>query len=322
MAEVALFSKHLGWLTVDQLGPVAAELGFTGVQLTVRPGGHVEPERVATDLPRAVRTLQLAGLTVSSVVTSLTRPEDPLTHTVLGTIAELGITRYRMGWYELPVAELQSPAGSRNPHSMSRRLRDALDSARQSLERFARLNEEAGLQGCYENHVGAGLAGASPWCLEELLRDLPPQWLGVEFDLRHAVIEGWSSWQPAFHLLRDRIGAVLVKDFTWEVEHTDAGTLSHLHPRDVPLGEGVAPFPTFLRLLHATGYDGLIVLHAEYPLSGTDAERRLEGSPGSVPGAPRDAFTRLAAGALVRDRETLEAWLRDAGLELSGPEEE
>ncbi|MFW6288660.1 MAG: sugar phosphate isomerase/epimerase, partial [Spirochaetota bacterium] len=84
MKPVALFSKHLGWLTIDQLGPVASEIGLEAVQLSVRPGGHIDPERAATDLPRAVRTLQLAGVAVPSVVTALTDPADDLTRRVVG----------------------------------------------------------------------------------------------------------------------------------------------------------------------------------------------------------------------------------------------
>ena len=49
------------WLTIDQLGVVANEIGFGAVQLTVRPGGHVEPDRVERGLPRALRTLTLAA---------------------------------------------------------------------------------------------------------------------------------------------------------------------------------------------------------------------------------------------------------------------
>ncbi|MFW5685840.1 MAG: sugar phosphate isomerase/epimerase family protein [Spirochaetota bacterium] len=307
MKPIALFSKHLGWLTIDQLGPVAAELGLTAVELTVRPGGHVEPARAKTDLPRAIRTLRLSGISVPSGVTSITRPSDPETPALLAAIAAQGIPRYRMGWFSLP--EVSGGKPTSDPPA----LRAALDAAKSALEGLVRLNEQFGLQGCYENHAGARFAGASPWSLWELVRDLPARHLGVEFDLRHAVVEGWSSWEPAYRLLSDRIGAVLVKDFTWEVRHTESGALAALHPQDVPLGEGVAPFPRLFELLRGDGYEGPVVLHAEYPVSPDDdpkrTPRQLEGRPGSVPGAPRDAFTRAAADALRRDLDRLREWI-------------
>src|SRR5688500_11924668 len=59
---IAVFSKHLQWLPFADVGPVIAESGFRAVDLTVRPGGHVLPERVEDDLPRAVETLRRSGL--------------------------------------------------------------------------------------------------------------------------------------------------------------------------------------------------------------------------------------------------------------------
>src|SRR5690242_5436255 len=66
---IAVFSKHLQWLPFADLGPVIADAGFTAVDLTVRPGGHVAPERVELDLPPAVETLRRSGLTVPLITT-------------------------------------------------------------------------------------------------------------------------------------------------------------------------------------------------------------------------------------------------------------
>ena len=52
--QLVMFSKHLGPLTVGRVGELVRELGFDGVDLTVRPGGHVLPESVDTDLPDTV----------------------------------------------------------------------------------------------------------------------------------------------------------------------------------------------------------------------------------------------------------------------------
>ena len=53
---LCLFSKHLPDLGYDDLGRQSKEFGFDGVDLTVRPKGHVLPENAARDLPRAVET--------------------------------------------------------------------------------------------------------------------------------------------------------------------------------------------------------------------------------------------------------------------------
>ena len=62
MATFCVFSKHLHWLSVDVLADALAEIGFDGVDLAVRPGGHVEPERVETELPAAGKNGLRAGI--------------------------------------------------------------------------------------------------------------------------------------------------------------------------------------------------------------------------------------------------------------------
>src|SRR6184192_1209308 len=71
------FSKHLPNLNYDDLGKAVSGAGFDGVDLTVRPGGHVLPERVAQDLPRAVETIRSHGLEVPMITTELTSAADP-----------------------------------------------------------------------------------------------------------------------------------------------------------------------------------------------------------------------------------------------------
>ena len=50
--EYCFFSKHLQGLSFDQIADIAAEVGVQGIEAPVRPGGHVEPERVEEDLPK------------------------------------------------------------------------------------------------------------------------------------------------------------------------------------------------------------------------------------------------------------------------------
>ena len=49
---ICIFSKHLQWCNYKEMADLAGEIGFDGVDLTVRPKGHVLPERVEEDLSR------------------------------------------------------------------------------------------------------------------------------------------------------------------------------------------------------------------------------------------------------------------------------
>src|SRR6476660_4034774 len=99
---IAVFSKHLQWLPFADVGPVIAESGFRAVDLTVRPDGHILPERVEEDLPRAVETLRRSGLTVPLITTAITDADDPLTRRVLTAAKKAGVTHYRMGYWNFP----------------------------------------------------------------------------------------------------------------------------------------------------------------------------------------------------------------------------
>ena len=52
--QIHLFSKHLQFLNYNNMSDAAANLGFNGLDLTVRRKGHVLPENVEQDLPIAV----------------------------------------------------------------------------------------------------------------------------------------------------------------------------------------------------------------------------------------------------------------------------
>ncbi len=60
--DISVFSKCLQWLDYSGMAAITAEAGFDGVDLTVRQGGHVLPERVEEDLPMAVEAATKAGI--------------------------------------------------------------------------------------------------------------------------------------------------------------------------------------------------------------------------------------------------------------------
>ncbi len=62
--QLCVFSKNLAKVEYSELGAIAKELGFDGVDLTVRPGGHVEPNLVNVDLVRAIESVHGAELEV------------------------------------------------------------------------------------------------------------------------------------------------------------------------------------------------------------------------------------------------------------------
>ena len=176
---IAVFSKHLQWLPVAEIGPLIVESGFRAVDLTVRPGGHVLPERVEEDLPRAVETLARYGLTVPMITTAITDASDPLTRRVLATAKKVGVSA-------LPDGLLGFSAARRPAQGTAIEMKPRVAA-------LASLNREIGIRGGYQNHVGTRVGG-SVWDLGVLLEGIGPDGLGVQYDIRHAVAEGGQSW--------------------------------------------------------------------------------------------------------------------------------
>src|SRR5271157_2782189 len=173
--KVCIFSKHLQFLQGDELAKAAAEIGFDGIDLTVRKGGHVEPERVKQDLPPLVALIRRHGLETPMVTTDIVDAETPFAEDILRTIADLGIRNYRWGGFQYTAAE---------PYPAQ------LDRFKARIAKLAALNARCRAGAMYHTHSGINLVGASIWDLYILLKDFDPQWVGVNYDVGHATIEG------------------------------------------------------------------------------------------------------------------------------------
>lgn len=274
---VCIFSKHLQFLDYDGAAETAAAMGFDGVDLTVRPGGHVHPQNVERDLPRAVEAFRRAGLETPMMATAVTAVDDPHAETVLRTAADLGIRYYRMGYLH---------------YDESAPLPETLDAYRARFERLADLNERLGLQGAYQNHDG-DMVGSPVWDLHRLVDGLDPAAVGVQYDVRHATVEGAHAWPLGMRLLAPYIRTTVIKDFAWEERN------GRWLVRNVPLGEGAVDFGAYFDLVRDLDVAGPISLHVEYELpEHDDLERR----------------TRETAAHIARDLDRLRRYLAEAGL--------
>src|SRR5580692_5393382 len=99
--KVDIFSRHLQWLRkADEVGEAVSEMGFDGVDVTVRPyPGHVDPVRVAQDLPPFVNTIRKHGILVREITCPITDAESPNAEQILQTASALGITHYWWGTF-------------------------------------------------------------------------------------------------------------------------------------------------------------------------------------------------------------------------------
>lgn len=282
--KIAIFSKHLQFLEGAELARGVAEMGFDGVDLTVRAGGHVEPQRAAEDLPPLVSLLRQHELEVPMVTTDIVDAASPNARTVLKTLANLGIRYYRWGGFK---------------YRENQPLASQFEDFRRRSAQLAALNAEYKVCAMYHTHSGADLVGAPVWDIFEILKGLDPNAVAINYDVGHATVEGGlGGWIDSFRLAEPYIRGIAFKDFLWQKDPS-----GNWNPAWVPLGEGMVRFPTFCALLAKTAFNGPVQLHFEYPLGGADAGKR------QLTIERQQVFS-----AMRRDLRQLRTYLSDAGL--------
>jgi L-ribulose-5-phosphate 3-epimerase len=246
-----LFSKHLPHLNWQQLGKTVKQLGFGGVDLTVRGGGHVLPERAAEDLPKAIAAIRNGGLSVPMISTNLLSAADPTAKPILATAGQLKIPFCKPGYYKYAFADV----------------RGELQKAMQDFASLAQMARQSGVQLGYHNHEG--YLGAAVWDVAATMDKLDPKWVGYYFDIRHAVAEGGGgAWKSALNLAAPRIKMIAVKDAYPEK------TAKGWRQKNCPLGEGAVDWKAYFKALKQANFHGPISLHIEYEIAGkTPTER-------------------------------------------------
>lgn len=243
---LCLFSKPVPQLNWSELGQYAKQAGFGGIDLTVRTDGHVLPERVTVDLPKAVAAIRAAGLEVPMISTELVTADHPTAEPILKTARQLSIPYIKPGYYHyklINVIEERNEAG--------RKFRGLVE-----------LAEKHEIQVGYHNHTD--YVGESIWDMESIMEPLNPRWSGYYFDFGHAVVDnGENGWKIGTNLVIPRLKMVAVKDFVWK----QIGP-HKWHADTCPVGEGIAPYREFLQILSQSNFHGPISLQQEFPVPG------------------------------------------------------
>lgn len=284
--KFSVFSKTLHWLPVSEMASSIAAMGFDGIDLTVRPNGHVLPERVEEDLPKATEAAKKAGISIFSIVTSINNADDPLTEKILKTASSLGIGHYRMDWLY---------------YDDAKSIEQNMVAIQTVMSKLAVMNEKYKIRGEYQNHSGKytpqSYFGSSIWDLYSVLNKINSPWLGSQYDIMHATVEGAYSWETDFKLLNPYIFSIAVKDYFWKKEQAKWA------PEVVPLGEGMVDFDKYFGLIKQYKIKCPVSIHYEYPLGGAEKGDR------TITMKSEDILS-----AIEKDLATLKSKFREANL--------
>jgi sugar phosphate isomerase/epimerase len=248
-ATFCLFSKHLPELGWKELGRAVKDAGFDGVDLTVRPQGHVLPERAADDLPRALEAITSHGLKVPMITTELTSASSPTAKPILTAAARGGVRYFKTGYWR---------------YSTSPDVRAQVNAAGDALRDLAALARDCGIELGFHNH--AAYIGAALWDIAPFIDRLDPRWAGFYFDPRHAVAEGGAgAWKAATHLVVPRLKMLALKDCRW------MKTAAGWQIEDCAIGEGMVDWSWVGNVITGARFTGPISVHLEYAMpSGTN----------------------------------------------------
>ncbi|MBC7367410.1 MAG: TIM barrel protein [Undibacterium sp.] len=261
--------------TPDEMAQTLDEIGLD-LELTLRKQGHITPEKAPDELPIMAAALAKKKRRILWVAMDTVRPDEPHWEKALRVAKQLGVPQYRHRGFRY---------ASGSP------LKAQIADFNSMAKEFAAANKEIGIQGVYQIHAGATMAGSAAWDLDAILGDIDPKYFGVAFDPRHVMVEQGQAWPNAVQLLAPRTVALCLKSFKWDGDNTV----------EVPLGQGRVQKPIIDQVIAAHGGPLPICIHIEHF---KDAAGKLV----PVPFARRAAIVE----AFRADARVLRGWLGTA----------
>jgi sugar phosphate isomerase/epimerase len=267
--HICAFTKHLQGLSFDQIADIAAQVGLNGIEAPIRPGGHVEPERIEDDLPKLVEALSKRKLDLTILTSGINEVSaEQRTEQVLRTAQKLGVKRFRMLYFKY---DLKQP------------ILPQVEEWRAKIKDLIALCDEIGIQPLLQNHSGKDYFGAPIWDAFSIMKDYKPTQFGFAIDSYHSTVEGGLSWPLDLALVASHIQALYLKDVQWIGPGAAEG---------VPLGTGLVS-KKFASTVLSGSFSGPVSLHTEY----------MKGD------VKDPAFVKASIEAYERDLKVVRDWV-------------
>jgi sugar phosphate isomerase/epimerase len=242
----SVFTKPWPTLSLPRLGELVQGLGFDGVELPVRPGFQVEPDRVQ-DLPKAAAQLAAHGIKIFSVAA----PSDEPT---IAACAAAGVPTLRV---MVRIGEWE--------HYL-----EAEGRFQRELEALLPLLERYGVRLGIQNHCGRFVNSAVG--LRRLVEPYDPDQVGVVWDAAHEALAGGPP-DLALDAAWSHLCMVNLKNGYWRRMSGPEAAQAHWQVYWTDGRHGLASWPLVVEELVDRGYQGVLCLTAEY--SDRDAVERL-----------------------------------------------
>lgn len=242
--QVIVYSQNLVQIGYPELGDIVHQIGFDGVDLSVFPGGHVEPRIANVDEVRAFEVMEGSGLSVPVITTKATSPADRASLPVIAFAGMSHVPLFRPGTW---------PYGG-TPNILGR-----IAEVQRDLGGLLSIGRQYGTSAAFHNPVGDNV-GAAIWDIQRIIEPFDANSAGFYFDICNATAQGGAGgWELALRLALPRLKAVAIQDFTWEKQN------GSWQMAKCPLGQGIVDFPKFFQMLSQANYAGPVTVEIGYP---------------------------------------------------------
>ena len=239
---LCMFSGDMPKIHYAQIGEIAAQIGFEGIDLTVMIGGHVDPRITNVDLVRAFESIRGANLEVPMITTAINTPADTTAYPVLYLTGHSQIPLFRLGRWNYGQTDINQ----------------RLQQVRLDVAQILALAQRCGITAMFPNRAG-GFVGEAIWDTQSIIGQMDPRWIGYMYDPAEATAEGGlGGWEAALRLALPRLRAVSLQDFYWEKKGAE------WIMQKCPLGQGMVDWPKFFSILAAAKFNGPISIALEY----------------------------------------------------------
>ncbi len=200
------YTRNLHWLRdPDEIAEATIEMTCGGVNPTIQPyPGHIDPAKVAQELPAFVKTMQKHGLRVKQVRGgNQTEAGAPNLEAMVATMGQLGVTHYWVGT---------------DRYDLTKPILPQLDAIKKKVEGFVALNQKHGTTLMYHTRAGASSVGSVVWDLLYVMKDFDPKYVGFHWDTGHMAHHGSNMWELLMRTAGPYVVAMSWKDRSWQQE--------------------------------------------------------------------------------------------------------
>ena len=235
--EFTVFTKP--WkMPLVELAGLVKKLGFSGIELPVRPGYQIEPKEAVKKLPEAARMFADHGLRIGSVA-------GPAEEGTIAACGEAGVPIIRVMVHVEQGQTYQA----------------AEDDARRMFEGVIAALEKHGVKIGVQNHADQSIGSMAG--VHRLIEPFEARHVGAVLDFAHCSVAGESP-ALACDVIWDRLCLVNMKNCYLRPIRRPGGSVTEWEKVWCAGREGFAHWPTVATELKKRNYSGDVCLCAEY----------------------------------------------------------